>query len=468
MRISSDDLPETRLNSLYKDFRSLKQLNEDGYIANINIWQDYILNRYEPNSVVVPMGNTFLQDLQLQNHGVPKSIDVVLDQMILNGILIPAPIFLKKSEFPTSRSNVFDWVSSYLPFKKSFVSRVSDGKDNYLKTLDLVNKRRLEIKFEMIYKLIKEKIIIKATNVSDIIFNTNDFVQLTKMNETLNVTDESVNVMFHFMEHYKKILIKDGNVIKLIDPTLNENLLIETRITASQKTILNLKNAANTIEAQINKIQDYNVKFKEYKESKPFKELSTTLQKRYETTYELKNKYLIKLVDYSANLHKMQNDLNLAMINKITLDSIGNTHAVIRKINEQIGSIDEVESLLDELEIENSKNEEINDILFGNKTDQMDKFNDEIEQELSNLTIAVGAANDKENMIRDKESLKEDDNKNIDEMVNKLYNLSIKSDNTVNEISEDNKNESNKAYGKEDKEDSGKTVYKDNKEAIPN
>ena len=64
-------LPESRLRSLYSDFRDLKQLNPDGYDANIIQWKDYLIKEVWNDTIIVN-GQNLLEYLSISPYGPPK------------------------------------------------------------------------------------------------------------------------------------------------------------------------------------------------------------------------------------------------------------------------------------------------------------------------------------------------------------------------------------------------------------
>ena len=88
---------ESRLNSLYSNFQKNKQLNPEGYEANIQAWKSLFTkiitsNKFEPESVVsIPTYNPSLKELlSLHPYNEPKNLSNILQEFVNDKFLIPA------------------------------------------------------------------------------------------------------------------------------------------------------------------------------------------------------------------------------------------------------------------------------------------------------------------------------------------------------------------------------------------
>lgn len=86
----------SRIGVLYKDFTSSKELNPEGYEANIKSWE-FILqlcldDKYD--RFTIPWKSSLVADFTLPTIGAPLSIGSVVEELVRRQILVPEAIYL--------------------------------------------------------------------------------------------------------------------------------------------------------------------------------------------------------------------------------------------------------------------------------------------------------------------------------------------------------------------------------------
>lgn len=85
----------TRIPSLYSNFSHLKELNPDGFDANIDAWgallSQILRQGVLPSSVLsIPVeGPNFAETLALNHHGSPKGLETILEELVSRHTLVP-------------------------------------------------------------------------------------------------------------------------------------------------------------------------------------------------------------------------------------------------------------------------------------------------------------------------------------------------------------------------------------------
>lgn len=90
----------TRINSLYSDFRKMELVNPEGFNANINAWKAALAKAVGegnmfPDSLIISAGPDLIAKFETSSNGVPLALDVVFDQLVAKKQLIPLHEFIK-------------------------------------------------------------------------------------------------------------------------------------------------------------------------------------------------------------------------------------------------------------------------------------------------------------------------------------------------------------------------------------
>lgn len=437
------DLPKSRLESLYKDFRNMEELNPDGYQANIDTWKEFLVKKYfSKGPITFQCGSSFLSALLISPYGFPKSIDIVLDSLIYDGYLVSFDDLLKgdtdvlmDGDVSGNKSglwNYIQWFSSKLTFNKKSITRDDKNKNNndalYLKELQYVVVDNLRKKYDRIYDIMRKNILNDAVTITSIVYDKEDFLKKSGIEQELNKND--TKVMLTYMERYKHIIIQKDSIVKIIDPSLFGNLLknFDQDITLNDERIVSVKVGIYNMEKQIQRLKNELNDLKLKSSGKNSDLLSERSKIRIQQTRQLTAKYLTQLIDGLSNLQAVKNQLDICGTNQLLVETLNGSNEVIKNINSYIGSVEKVEELLDSINEESMKTEEINNALTLGNLDNVDKFNEEIEQEL----------NDLENANKNVSETTKDD-QNMEKVMDKLKDLNVSQERSSDESKTESK-----------------------------
>lgn len=448
----SIDLPKSRLESLYKDFRYLKELNIDGYNANIDTWKEFLVKKYfvQQNLIVFQCGFQFLNNLRLPPYGYPKSIDVVLESLIKDGYMVPLKDFIDGDadillDVETNSDNgnrlkfwsYVQWFSSILSFDNNSnntnkfssnnksITRVEENHREegicYLKECQYVLIDQLQKRYDTIYDIMKKNILSNSLTITNIVFTEEEFLLKSGIIEVVPRKNKNdVKALLIYMDKYKNIIRQNDNIIKIIDSSICGSLIktdADKIITDNDRNIVDVKVGIFNLKQQIEKLRSElkDLKDKENANKQDHMFFSSSRSKlRVQRTEQVLIKYLTQLVDGLANLQTIRRQLDMCGTNKMLVETLTRSNEVIKNINKYIGSVEKVEELLELINEETIKSEEINNLLT--KKDEDEEIDENIEEELNRLEM-----DGKKNVM----DLEEEENK-MDSLMNKLNDLNVK------------------------------------------
>ncbi|KAK5779292.1 phosphatidic acid-binding protein CHM7 PWA37_004164 [Arxiozyma heterogenica] len=453
----SIDLPKSRLESLYKDFRYLKELNIDGYNANIDTWKEFLIKKYfvNKNIIVFQSGSRFLNTLILPQYGYPKSIDVVLDSLILDGYMVPLDDFINGDadillNINTNNDNgnkvkfwdYIQWFSSILSFdynnnsnnfsfNNKSITRIEKNYGStsscYLKECQYVLRNQLQKKYNTIYDILKRNILNDPLTITNIVFSEDEFLMKSGIRNSISYQDKNdIKVLLIYMDRYKNIIRCKDSIIKVIDSSISGTLItndIDKTITDNDKNIVHVKVGISNLKQQIKKLR---LELKDLKDKEKANEqdgviLSSRYKLRVQRSKQLLIKYLTQLLDGLAKLQIIRQQLDICGTNKMLVEILVSSNEVLKSINSYIGSAEKVEELLETINEESDKSEKINDLLTRKEEDK--NIEADIEEELDKLEMA-----ENKNIIDLQEENK------MESLVNKLNELNVKE--TINKDTE--------------------------------
>ncbi|CEP64198.1 phosphatidic acid-binding protein CHM7 LALA0_S10e04720g [Lachancea lanzarotensis] len=378
-------LPESRINSLYSDFRNLKELNTEGYEANIRNWRQVLLEELLAGEVILETGPALLEALSDPQVGQPRSLDAVLDFMIAEGSLVPLDKF-KTGAKVSLISTVLDWTfGSFLPIpQRSRGTRISNSKGNsYLRRGQYAVLPTIEKKYGPLHLAIVERICKKAVRYSDLVFSRGNFCK--KVGFAGHLKDwAAYETMLAYMDHYKSIIVTDLTTVKVRGFEVSGIIskFEASTISVDDQEIASVKDARQQLKTQIShlesRIKDSKSLLREnIKDEKPKDLLKMRLQ-----THKLLEKNLNVASKNLANVEALLLDIEAA-IDRVQLKHVfERSRDVLMSLSSQLGSLDEVEKLVDDINTEKLKGKDIDRVFEAELNGRHD---DEIEEELQRM-----------------------------------------------------------------------------------
>lgn len=350
------ELPPSRLHSLYKDFRPLKELNPDGYAANISTWKEYLKDHTLTRGCQFSLGTQLLQELSKDIYGFPKSLDVVIDALVQEGYLIYSDDFYAQRMYSKEYPRLMQWIG----FGKNrfFKSRQSEN-GYYLKELKLIVRPNVESKFKDITARINDRIIKEATGITDLILPLTEFCTKVGLHEIIE--DESdKEVLLFYLSRYTGTLFNESDFVKIVDPTRGNNAISE-----NDRRIADLKMAISSVSKQVGKMRNERIDHSKLLTQSIREGASKDTQRRFLQARKIAEKYLNRLLDYQSNLLEIKSQIEMAITNEILVTTLSDSNETLKSIAKYSLSVDQVEDLLDDVKDHRERNEEIRRLLSG-------------------------------------------------------------------------------------------------------
>ncbi|CUS21110.1 LAQU0S02e06084g1_1 [Lachancea quebecensis] len=373
-------LSKSRLTSLYSDFRRLKDLNPEGYEANVRYWRQVLLDEVLDDKLICHCGNDLLEELSDKELGPPKCLDAALDSLISDGSLIASERFKRNNNSKIFKA--FSWTIDYVLASRSrATTRISEG-GNYLRDSEYIilpttKRKSLQAKQRMISSICR-----KAVRYSDLVFPRSEFCKIVGMEEHLQNWRE-FEVVLTYLEMYMGVIITDSNTVKVctedVAPLLakfdtsfiSEN---DKNIASVKKTYSMLQSQVSMLEVRIHERKQVLADCIQYDKPKDIQRLNLRAKKLLEENLSTACKNL-------QNIEALKSDIEMSLDNVTLKNTLLASREVMANVSAQLGNTAGVEKLLDEISLERLKNEEISDLLVGKLDNQNDEqLNEELEK----------------------------------------------------------------------------------------
>ncbi|CAR30459.1 phosphatidic acid-binding protein CHM7 [Lachancea thermotolerans CBS 6340] len=373
-------LSKSRLTSLYSDFRKLKDLNPEGYEANVRYWRHLLLDEVFSDKLICQCGSELLKELSDKELGPPKCLDTALDSLISDGLLIAKERFKRNNNSKILKA--FSWTIGYiLAGRSQATTRTSEGA-NYLRDADFVVLPTTKRKSLQAEQRMRSSICKKAIRYSDLIFSKLEFCKIVGMEENLQGWNE-FEIVLMYMETYMGVIVTDCNTVKVCTRDMAP-LLAKfdfNFISENDRNIASVKETYSILQFQVSMLEDRIRERKQVlaeciKSDKP-----KDLQRLHLRAKKLLERNLTTACRNLQNIETLKSDIEMSLDNVNLRNTLLASRDVMSNVSAELGDTESVEKLLDEISLERSKNEEISDILAGKLDDQNDEqLNEELEE----------------------------------------------------------------------------------------
>lgn len=366
---------ESRLLSLFSDFASLKESNPEGYMANLNVWKQFLISVFESEDLLSFYYEEFQKKLIYRtnkNDFLPQGLYIVINDMINNDKSISVLLDLERTQ--DSKSGIIDTLKNVI-----FGKRLVDVRDKTTKQEVLISKEILEKKSNQIKSILLP--IIKDDPINLI------HLQAILKDKSVFVSDADLVLCLKFIsKEPSEVCFEDGVIIQkqkainLDMDTGDKNKLDDLRnIGDLNFAIYKLQKYNNEKLAEIKQLDSRireSIKLKNLLSSKAQFRLKKILEQQVQkTSTSLENLHLLKI--------KVEDAHNNLLISKVWKENSN----ILKILNEktETQNIDEV---FDDLYNEIQNTNIISDKL-SSKIVEPDYEDNEIETELAKLEANV-------------------------------------------------------------------------------
>ncbi|KAI5954907.1 hypothetical protein KGF54_001468 [Candida jiufengensis] len=411
---------ESRLNSLYSDFEKNKQLNPEGYQANIQAWKSLISKlitsiKYDSESQLsLSVYNPNLKHaLMIPIYGEPKNLNGILQELVNERFLVPESLFMGATEtyigVVNNHFTLRDYTSinAWLHWRslKNFQVSKNDKlvNDKYIYWDELV---KLGEKFK---NNIKSKIV-DNERYSNTLF-TNDQLY-NKINKELNITKQDFKIFLKYISRDLKLCkVKEVDGVTYIKFPKSER----DEITNEDISIINIKSNLQSLDIRVKELEKklQNIDLKSVlKFPKDIQKLKLSQLIKFKKNLTIKLDQNISLQNEMFNI---LNKINDARFNIDYLQILSDSAKVLSKFNNAI-NIEDIDKVRVDIDDKIAKEQHISDALTENKEIEHD---DELDKELEKLL---------EEDKLDKEAAAQEDSTKLDEenqLLHKLEKLKV-------------------------------------------
>ncbi|EFR04768.1 SNF7 family protein [Nannizzia gypsea CBS 118893] len=386
-----DAFRRARLPSLYSDFSRQKQTNPDGYNSNVTAWQRALANAalagrvsslssssaskldsrqeslpHRNNLLVLRTSNALMADLETREWGRPLSLQCAIDEALHSGHMMLLDTFLNSqtSPFrsgwlrlptPPSLSQVVTW-----GMKQARGLVMGSDIDNLagtgmLQTSELVLIDNVK---QAAGRLIKGVAGHHNSSVDRIYSKEMFMLQFAHIfgeDTLLSTTD--FNVLLTYLSRDKNIILYDGKTVKFRDASdTTDRITVEDGSIASLKaTIARLTLQVTTLGEKIKELTA-NAQNALANKNRILALSSLRLRKLAERNLKQRTDTLWQLEEVYSKVEQAASQIDIV---RVMQTSTG----VLRQLNSQIGGVDKVEDVVEELRKEMDNVDELGGII---------------------------------------------------------------------------------------------------------
>lgn len=410
---------ELRLPSLYSDFTQLRELNPEGFSANVDAWCSLLLQGLKSHffkSSVSITSSGLVTMLTHPKYGEPKALGLLLDELVRSKKYIPLSLYKDTSPY-TSRS-IADYVS---PMKWLLASwalvKLSSFKSSKAGTLlpeTYIHIDNLAAVGDKIARLVQEKVDSEGVYSSRLLDGEMFAAVVRQVHEHISNSDIEVLHTYISRDAGKMKLVKQNSksdriYIKFGTTAISED---DISIIKLKSSIHNLSLRSKVLEHRLDvEIPERIRGLLKVKDSDRQERLRNILIQKAQV-----KKSLSKCEAVSNKLNSLLEAVNDAQGNASLFETLQSTKSALQSLNGKV-SLDELDVLQLELDEEIAATNTISDSLIVS-TDGIDEG--EVDDELERL--------EKEEMtkkIRELAKEKEEEKSESDDVYQKLENLNI-------------------------------------------
>lgn len=414
---------ESRMNSLYADFRKIEDSNPEGFAANISAWKTALISvlgscEEFPDCTLIDAKPDLVSFFDTALHGTPLALDTVFDELVKQKSLIPQSVFFNPNRYPLNYNPTWwTWMKprptalAAWAFEKAglydstWKSAPRNGKDvgnlkkeKYVAVLavDVVAKALLnaiekDIKSTSIMGLVKtassttgvsaeepsNELLVMGTpsGYTRSVFTKNAFYsmynrvkippktgpynQSSTTPRDIELSELDLDVLLVYLSKDKHKLSIKNNIIKVQLSAENEKEI--SPISEKDEAVANMKSTIEEIVKRVNALSTH----VDSCDKKARTALSSKSSNRQSIAkYAIKSRRLAQEAQDSAlkllsNLEKTLLSIDTATNNMQVMGALETGVDILRSLNKEIGGAEKITELVDELGDEMADTEDI-------------------------------------------------------------------------------------------------------------
>lgn len=413
---------KSRLISLYSDFSKLKEANPEGFEANLIAWKSLINDLFHKcclQNRFVLVTDGLIESLVLPDFGKPLAVNVPLDALLASEELIPLKAFKERKDGLYAKK----WVKPMLSWTiNKFIIDTSykiGDKNHTLKSDNLVSKPYLESYSKELLNRLDNPQHTNTVFTKPQLFHYINQLEIRLYGVQVELTMLDFEILLQYLE-------RDLNKIKVSEDIIKVGT---EDITEEDISIAEIKGAISLIESKNAELQEkiskISIRLKESLNKN--KSLSLNLLKSRKIAESALSKQISSLNQLESVMYKIdESSTNLQLISAIEKGS-----SILKVLNKQIGGIERVEEIMNEL---NDEKYEVDQV-----SKQLATFEGQVDDEDIELEFQELLENSKPKPIAENKEQPEDE-----DVLKKLESLKIANSEIVPQPSKQDKQEQDK------------------------
>ncbi|KAG5301360.1 SNF7 family protein [Histoplasma ohiense] len=383
---NEESFRRARLPSLYSDFSTQRHTNPDGYATNAAAWQRALAHAAlagvihsssgsrhhgddgvaKSDILVLRTGNALMAELETPEWGRPVALQSAIDEAIRHNSMIPLDIFQTSSTTPLKTS----WIRLPSPPTLSQVMGwgmkqlrgiLSDfeGHSNVSGKVQVMNLVLVDNLKEVGKRVLAIASKSHKSN-TDCIYSKELFTErFAKFGGGTVLSSLDVDVLLIFLSRDENAILYDGETIKFKGTKNNINT-----ITHEDRTIASLKTLISNLTRQVahleSKIQELSLRAKDAVTNKNrVVALSALRAKRMaENNLKQRTDTLLQLEEVYMKLEQAADHIDIVRVMEASA-------VALRSINGQVGGVEKVEDIVEELREEMGKVDQVGNVING-------------------------------------------------------------------------------------------------------
>lgn len=399
---------KARLPSLYSDFSVQKVTNPDGFAANVAAWQTALSHALKAGAIestngsndvlVLQTNENLIRELENPQFGRPLGLSLVLDDAVQKGIMIPIQDFknsqtsIYSTRWIPSPWQVFNWGLRQIGFGHAYSGQklqvgslviIANVEDIAAKVLSEMQKR--------------------SSGLTDRVMAVESFKEdLTKILGLRSVSTTDLSVLLKYLQRDKAAISYDDKTIKFKAPSSTK----PEPLTTQDATIASLKLLISNLSIQCAALSD------------KVTSLSSTARQavkngnRVSAQQALRSRKLAESTfsQRSATLHQLEevySNIEQAVDQVEVISVMEASASTLKGLNKQIGGVERVEDIIEDLRVEMGKVDEIGHVINEPLTDQAVIDEDELDNELEAMEKEQKDQERNQEEAREAEAMKE-------------------------------------------------------------
>ncbi|KAL3426027.1 Snf7 family protein [Phlyctema vagabunda] len=376
----------TRLAALYSDFRQLRALNPDGYVANVEAWRKGLADATRAGHVpsqgstsdllILKVDEELLRALETKEWGRPLALGTVINEAVAAHEMIPLQQFNVAKESIYQQSwGVRPWQIISWGLRQLGLAGGQSGEDKLP-----VGKLVVLANLEEASKNFSSRITGNTSRVDRIYSQAAFEKSFADVLGEKSLSHADVEVFLKFLSRDKAVLAYDGQTVK-IKGQGEANI---TRITPEDASIASLKSLIADLELQTavltRKVDELDIMAREAvtRKNRASALASLRSKKLAESTLAKRNATLGQLEGVFASIEQAADQVELVRV-------MEGSAKVLSGLNAEVGGVERVDDVVEQLREQMTQVDEIGNVIaeVGQGTGAVDEA--EVDDELEAL-----------------------------------------------------------------------------------